>query len=1706
MKIKRKYIGITLILLSCILLIASVNAADTNQTTNIQTATNTITTPEITTTTNIEQNTTKTDNIKQSTTTQDKKIQTTNKKTNTNTQTTTTENNQQSATDNHTSTSINTKNSNLNTQFITNLKYNTQITNTQLKTLNNNGTYKQVVKLNSNTQSVFNVSTDYELNNSINSIITNGSNQKNYTINLISKKTYKITDNYNLWNNNTNNGVTITINCQGNGIEMPSTCIINLSNKSSLTVTNMSSGFLNVINYGNWTLNYVALEDINSVNYNSYNKGNLLINNSIIRNFNGNILNNDGNLTLINSIITDNSQIDQPFYNKGQYNTTTNANSVFINNGTMIIDNCTINNNKMITDIILDQYWEGGYDYIPLELVTDYVNSYMNVSMFAYGGVISNYKILIIKNSDIKDNSMSTSSYNATFYGGVIYNLGDLNITGTNITNTKCEGYEHLYGGVIYNRGNMNITSSKIEDAQTTSSNTEGSMIYNNNGTLNLTKSALIINNNKSNIIYSVNNSSVVLEKNWWSNNNPNWDNILFNTTKPTQWIYLTLSSYNDNTTLFVKSDFNKLTNGKSIITAFGNMPDGVVVNYTNTSNGRSIDNTTHNGIGINTFYNKNTKIINTNAIIEGITTDNSVRLQLDWIQSYTKIVEINEYPIFGGKLLVKVQIMDKFSDNLINGTGYCVYKISGKTVKDSNNNEVRIPVTNGTCNITYSIPESFKIQNRNITVLYKSLDNTYRNSSTTENFRVYTNIKINLKKPVINGTQIIFEGNITDTQGNIFNETNTLELVLNRVMINSKVPLVNGRFYYVYNDTLSSIEGSIIMYKQPSDLSTENRIRANYILNKTEGFMNVTTNNTNPTIDQTIKITAKYDKNSPYTPNRIVFKIDGLTIKNKNGTVKTAPIINSTTTIEYTIPSNFRARNYTITAVFIGNNFKEESNTTIKLERAPTHIVSDDQATTNKNYIYVTGKIFDQYNNLVKYTTKVTIKLNNKTQISQATVNNGIINLKLTYNFKVNSYVITIIAGDNSRYESSKIYTLLVVKNNNLKTLSSNNKLETAYNVNDFNSLYNTIEAIKANGTKPEYTINLNNGTYNVNQNITWGNTTTNTTKKLIINGNQQILNFNKTTNQIITSSNYTLILNNININNGITPVINSGNMTITNSNFNNNCDSTQTQGGAIYNDIGFMNITNCNFTNNTASNGGAIYNYYNPPSYSQNDYTNMNITNTKFINNTASYKGGAIYNYYGNINIKNLTFTDNTAFNGGALVKEGGSINITNSHFDNNTASSAGGAIYSSINYMNLINNTFTNNKAGTGTSGGAIYNNNCYMNITKNNFINNTAAFGGVIANYNGNLNITYNNFINNIADFGVAIYNPSTTSNLNVSYNTFTNNTNDLKQDVLIRNQGTLKIHDNIYTEDALNTIIKSIKNTTTNNGYLLEIKVTPNHLYNTTVTNGTITVYINNQTFNSVNVINGKANVTIPFNKLPKENNNITIVYNSSDYSYQPTTTSFNIKSRLNTTITVEPVIGIVNETTNITARITDQNNKSVNSGRVAFKVNGKTLVDTNGKTIYATVKDGKATINYTIPTSWIKDNITITAVMGDNSYYNGARSNKTTAQIYKRNATMNITISENPTKDLHNITLTAKITDTITKKTLNSGRVVFKINGITIKDKNGNVIYTTVLNGIAKMKYTIPQGYKAKNYTITSVYGNNIYNRTEKNETLTIQK
>jgi len=617
---------------------------------------------------------------------------------------------------------------------------------------------------------------------------------------------------------------------------------------------------------------------------------------------------------------------------------------------------------------------------------------------------------------------------------------------------------------------------------------------------------------------------------------------------------------------------------------------------------------------------------------------------------------------------------------------------------------------------------------------------------------------------------------------------------------------------------------------------------------------------------------------------------------------------------------------------------------------------------------------------------------------------------------------------------------------------------------------------------------ISLAPGDYNATAQITWGGSSN---KNLTINGNGLILDGNNKYKFALVQMNNYLTLNNITLQNyrssgpgGTIQCMSQIN--IADSTFINNTATSSI--GGVLNVQDFTGkkstIDNCTFINNKALSGsaGAV----------NVNMATLTINNSRFINNSvagSSSYGGAIYNM-GTLTISNSIFDGNTNNNIGGAIATDNNLNVTNTTFTNNYAKRIGGAIFYGNNKLNLTNCTFENNTAETG---GALSANIGVLNLTDSKFINNSAVTGGVIYT-KGITNINTTVFDSNNATKAAVLY--AETSNITLNNNTFKSNT--ASDETLYIVGTTPDMSDNTYEDTKIS--YEEFSLSTDKDDISSEEEATlsyPLTLTNPSFYQDLLEKSINQIFVNDINTINTTQS-TSPFTQ--DTSGTYTI------YVYNPAldikTNEVVIKVTTPPKLVINPIEASIGDTVNITAQIEQDGVvlTDVSAGKIVFKVNGKTLKDATGKVIYAKVTNGVATINYTVTEIWNNNDTAIQATYSGSSKCDKLTSDETSITL--KHESPKITTENIETTVGSKITLKATITDG--SNIINSGKVVFKINGKTVKDANGKVIYAKVVNNEVTLEYTLPESQKAGTFNLTAVFLSNDYEKLEDNKQIII--
>ena len=125
--------------------------------------------------------------------------------------------------------------------------------------------------------------------------------------------------------------------------------------------------------------------------------------------------------------------------------------------------------------------------------------------------------------------------------------------------------------------------------------------------------------------------------------------------------------------------------------------------------------------------------------------------------------------------------------------------------------------------------------------------------------------------------------------------------------------------------------------------------------------------------------------------------------------------------------------------------------------------------------------------------------------------------------------------------------------------------------------------------------------------------------------------------------------------------------------------------------------------------------------------------------------------------------------------------------------------------------------------------------------------------------------------------------------------------------------------------------------------------------------------------------------------------------------------------------------------------------------------------------------DNTATLDYQVPKTW-NEETTIEAVFTGNDELPQVTSNPVTPTITQQE-------TEEPEFTVADVTTSAgsEVTITVTMKNLDSGKVVLKVNGKTVKASDGK-LYAKVTGETLTFTYTVPKTFKAGEYAIKAVY------------------
>lgn len=187
-----------------------------------------------------------------------------------------------------------------------------------------------------------------------------------------------------------------------------------------------------------------------------------------------------------------------------------------------------------------------------------------------------------------------------------------------------------------------------------------------------------------------------------------------------------------------------------------------------------------------------------------------------------------------------------------------------------------------------------------------------------------------------------------------------------------------------------------------------------------------------------------------------------------------------------------------------------------------------------------------------------------------------------------------------------------------------------------------------------------------------------------------------------------------------------------------------SNTNGGAVYNDGGFVTVTNSLLHDHRADqDGGAVH----------NSNGIVYFSTSEFRSNHAGFAGGVVSNS-GILNINGSKLSENDAVFSAGAIDTTGTCNITASILSKNTAEFGGGGVVNS-GLLNATTSSFVANRTNF-NQGGAFYNNNGHLSLNDLEVTGNSAISGGGIATKGGSLTLVGGTIDANSADQGAGIH--------------------------------------------------------------------------------------------------------------------------------------------------------------------------------------------------------------------------------------------------------------------------------------------------------------------------------------------------------------
>ena len=256
--------------------------------------------------------------------------------------------------------------------------------------------------------------------------------------------------------------------------------------------------------------------------------------------------------------------------------------------------------------------------------------------------------------------------------------------------------------------------------------------------------------------------------------------------------------------------------------------------------------------------------------------------------------------------------------------------------------------------------------------------------------------------------------------------------------------------------------------------------------------------------------------------------------------------------------------------------------------------------------------------------------------------------------------------------------------------------------------------------------------------------------------------------------------------------------------------------------------------------------------------------------------------------------------------------------------------------------------------------------------------------------------------------------------------------------------------------------------------------------------GSITIKLDDKNISTLNLSGGKATTTTTASS---GTHNITVVYNANNIYNQASKTTKIQVNKLNTTLTltVNNTSPRVNDKIKVTVTLKDSKNKLLTNQNISLQINKKT---------YTLTTNNKATATYIYTLTKNDKGMNITAKYNGNNTHNPVNKSLNINRKYK--VDMELLTGSFDSKPGDTVKLIAHIKDNGVD--IDGGQLVFKLNGVSLRDDNGSAVVVSIKNGLAVLEYKIPDTLGARTHNLTAVYASNTYGRVELTTPMTINK